>query len=164
VLLLALLAFSFLRSPASLSLPSVRGRGHEGSAGPRWPIRLIQLQLSVLYGVNAVAKTHPDYLTGATLIAMSEVLPNFVPDLSGGVLHVAGLAVPVWLAAVATVATEYVLALGFWFPRLRVATALLGLVFHVALTRVVHIEYLGVVSVFLYAAFLLPFDRPGATR
>jgi hypothetical protein len=69
------------------------------------------------------------------------------------------LAIPLWAAATATVLTEYSLALGFWFRRLRVPVALLGVGFHAALTLVIRIGYLDLVSVFLYSAFLLPFDR-----
>ena len=69
------------------------------------------------------------------------------------------LAIPLWAAATATVFTEYSLALGFWFRRLRVAVAVLGVGFHAALALVIQIGYLDLVSVFLYSAFLLPFDR-----
>jgi hypothetical protein len=159
VLLFTLLAFCFVRSDARLSLRWLRVARGPRSAGPCWPVRLVQLQLSVLYGINAVAKMHTDFLSGETLAGMSMMLPNFQVDLSASVLDVGGWRFPVWLGAVGTVLAEAALALGFWFSRLRVATALFGVLFHIALTQIVRIGFLDVVSVFLYAAFLLPFDR-----
>ena len=159
LLLFTLLAFSFLRSDARLSL--WRGR-QSASVGPMWPIRLIQLQLSIVYGVNALMKTTPAYLSGDVLIGMSRMLPNFLVDLSDGYLHVGLLAIPVALAAAASALTEYFLALGFWFRRLRIAAAVVGVLFHVILMRIVRIGMLDWASMFLYLAFLLPFDRPAA--
>jgi hypothetical protein len=153
VLLFSLLAFSFVRSGAALSLPGGIAPGRP--AGPAWPIRLMQIQLSMLYGVNALAKTTPHFLSGDTLVALS-LLPNFRVDLSGGTLAAGGLALPVWLLAAGVTLVEYALAIGWWFPRLRPATAALGLVFHGALTQVVNIGLLHVASIFLYASFLLP--------
>jgi hypothetical protein len=129
-----------------------------------WPICLIQLQLSVVYGINALMKTTPAYLSGEVLIGMSQMLPNFLVDLSDSYLHVGPLAIPVALAAVASAATEYFLALGFWFPCLRVATAVVGVLFHLILKMIVRIGLLDWASMFLYLAFLLPFDRPSIQK
>lgn len=162
VILLALLAFSFLRSDAQLSLRRSSREDEPISAGPMWPIRLIQLQLSVVYGVNALAKTTPEYLSGEVLVAMSQTLPNFLVDLSDGYLHFGPLATPVALAAVASTVTEYCLAVGFWFRPLRTITAVVGVVFHLILMMIVEIHMLDWTCMFLYLAFLLPFDRPAA--
>ena len=152
------LALSFLRSDATLALG--RGRGPvPGSVGPCWPIRIVQVQLSLLYAVNAIAKTTPDYLGGQTAAAMMEVLPNFLVRPSNGYLQVGNVSVPLWLAATGVVLTEYALAAGFWFPRTRIWTAALGVAFHTTLRYVIKIGFLDVVSLFLYAAFLLPFER-----
>jgi len=158
VLLFTLLAFAFLRSDAALALGR-RSRVEPVGPGPRWPLLLIRVQLSLLYGVNALAKTTPDFLGGEVLGAMSRMLPNFSVDLSGGSVEVAGVPVPVWLLAVATVLVEYALAVGFWFRRLRWPTAMLGVLFHLVSIRIVTIRYLHLASVFLYTSFLLPFDR-----
>ena len=44
-----------------------------GSHGPMWPVRLMQLQLSVIYGVNAIAKTTPEYFSGEVLMRMAVI-------------------------------------------------------------------------------------------
>ena len=100
-LFLALLAFSFVRSDARLSLRSLIGGGAPGGPGPLWPIRLVQIVLTVLYGVNALAKSTPAYLHGDVILGQSLMLPNYRVDLSGGVLGVGPLAIPLWATATA---------------------------------------------------------------
>jgi hypothetical protein len=165
ILLFSLLSFSFLRSDAWLSLKQFSWESFRykpdyqlASAGPMWPIRLIQLQLSVTYGINALAKTTPEYLSGQTLIGMSQRLPNFLVDLSDGYLHLPWLALPVALLAVASVATEYFLAVGFWFRRSRFVAAGVGFLFHFILKMVIRIYMLDWATMFLYLSFLLPFE------
>jgi hypothetical protein len=158
VLWFTLVAFSFLRSDAAFSL--LRRSGTRGSAGPCWPVRLMQLQLSVLYAANALAKTTPAYLGGEVPAILMEGLPNFLVRPAGSAVVLGGVSIPLWVCATAVVAAEYALALGFWFRRTRWATAVLGLAFHGALRHVVVIGYLDVVSVFMYSVFLLPFTGP----
>jgi hypothetical protein len=130
--------------------------------GPIWPLRLIQIQLSVVYGVNAVAKSSLHYLSGDALVGMSS-LPNFVADFSDGYWHLGSFAVPVMAVAIATTVTEYFLAVAFWFPRLRWIAAGAGVAFHLVATTVVRIFVLDLATMFLYLAFLLPFEaRAGA--
>jgi hypothetical protein len=160
LLVTTLLAFSFLRSDAAMALrfsPGITPR----SPGPSWPIRLIQLQLSVVYAANAISKTTPEYLSGQVLAMMLQELPNFLVRASEGHIALGAMSIPLDLAATAVVLTEYALATGFWFRRTRVATAVLGVAFHTALRYVIRIGFLDVVTVFLYSAFLLPFDRRG---
>lgn len=126
---------------------------------PMWPIRLLQIQLSALYGMNALTKMHPDYLSGAVLTEMSRALPNFRVDLTGGGLELGPLLVPAAVCAWGTVATEGYLAIGFWFARLKWWTAALGVGFHAALTQVVTIGRLDILSVLYYLPFLFPVEK-----
>ena len=160
VLLTALLAFSMLRSDEQWSLRALRQDGTRGSAGPIWPIRLIQIQLTLVYGVNTLAKLTPAYLSGEILVGMSRMHPNFLVDLSHGFLHLASLPLPVSTAATAAVMIEAFLAVGFWVPRLVWPTAAVGVAFHLVLQRVVQIYMLDLASMFLYLAFLLPWPAP----
>jgi hypothetical protein len=158
VLLVALAAFALVPSD-TVRAPWRTPPGDSSTAGPAWPIRVIQLELSLLYGFNALAKTTPAYLRGDVLEAMSVALPNFKIDMSGGTVDLGILAIPVVLAAVATVAAEYFLAVAFWFRRLKWIAAIVGIVFHWLLTLVVQIYKLNLVSIFLYASFVLPLIR-----
>lgn len=164
VLLFSLLALSVLRTDPAWTYLRPGSRSTESSAGPMWPIRLIQFQLTALYGVNALAKSNPAYLSGDVLMGMSRMLPNFVADFSSGYWMVGPLAIPIAVAAVASVLTEYTLTLGFWFRRLRLATAVIGVGFHLTLKWIVRIGFLDWVSMFLYLAFLLPFGGSGYQR
>jgi len=127
---------------------------------PIWPLRLIQLQLSIVYGVNALAKASPPYLNGDILIAMSMTLHNFLTNLSDGFYHIGPWALPAALAAQASVVIEGALAVGFWFPSLRLLTAVIGILFHFQLKTIVRIGMLDWTCMFLYLTFLLPFTKP----
>ncbi len=153
VLIFTLVAFSMLRSDGCFSI-----RAASSDVGPMWPIRLIQMQLSLLYGVNVIAKLTPAYLRGDVLVRLSERMPNFLVDLSSGALAVGPVGIPGWLLAVAVVVVEAVLAVGFWVPGFRVATAALGVAFHFAASFIIRIAWLGWTSMFLYLVFLLPFE------
>ena len=164
VLLTALLAFSMLRSDEQWSWRALRGDGQRESAGPIWPIRLIQIQLTLVYGVNALAKLTPAYLNGEILIGMSRMHPNFHVDLSDGFFHLASLRLPVSIAATAVVMIEAFLAVGFWLSRLVWPTAIIGVAFHLVLQRIVQIYMLDLASMFLYLAFLLSWRVPANDR
>jgi hypothetical protein len=158
VLLVTLLAFSLLRSDARHSLRTWLGGLDAVSAGPIWPVHLIRLQLSALYAVNALAKTTPAYLSGDVLLGFSTMLSSFRVDLTGG-LPLGSLVVPVWLLGVGSTLAEWSLAIGFWFRPARLWVALFGVFFHAAANLMLDVFALDVVSVFLYLAFLLPFER-----
>ncbi len=147
----------FVTCCASL-LPTV-SRGWPGQrrsmVGPAWPLRLIQLQLTVLYGINALFKATPSFMSGEVLVGLSG-MDSFHADLSDGFLHLGALAIPVWMLGTGTVLVEGWLAIGFWIRRLRVATAVIGVLFHLMLSVVMTIFMLDYVSCFLYLAFLLP--------
>jgi hypothetical protein len=163
VLLLALLSFSMLRSDARWSMRTWLGGAPMASAGPMWPIRLMQVLLSVIYAINVLGKSTPEYLSGGVLAGMSRMRPNFLVDLSDGFLHVGPMSLPAAWAAVASVIVEAFLAVGFWFPRLRWPAAIVGVLFHLALQQVVRIFMLDYATMFLYLPFLLPW-RPRGRR
>jgi len=131
---------------------------------PIWPIRLIQIQLSILYGVNAISKTSYHYLSGQTLIDMSTTYKNYQVDLSDGFLHLYSLAIPVYLLAIVSVLIEYFLAIGFWFKKTKWIAVTVGLIFHGSLVFVMTIFMLDYVSVFLYITFIIPFKLKTQTR
>lgn len=159
LLLFSLLAFSFVRSDAKLSLRTWLNRAVPADAGPIWPIRLMQIQLCIVYAVNAYAKATPHYMSGETLVGLSRMRPNFLIDMSDGLVHLGPIAMPVMLAGVGTVVVESYLAVGFWFPQLRWLTAVIGVVFHLMLQTIVKIFMLDWASMFLYLTFLLSWDR-----
>jgi hypothetical protein len=161
VILTALVAFCFLRSDV-VRWPRLRQERQAvpSSAGPAWPIRLVQLQLTLLYGVNAIAKASPAYLSGDVLTGMALALPNFKAEVRFGAIDLGVIAVPVMVAGIAGALTEGALAIGFWLGRWKWLAALLGIAFHLYLRFIIDIYKLDVATVFLYLAFLLPLVRP----
>jgi len=162
VMCLSIFAFSLLPSCSQFSLIKHNNVGII-SLSPIWPIRLIQIQLSLLYLVNAVSKTSESYLSGEVLKGISIMMPNFLVDLSSGYVELGPFRITAFAAAAATVLIEYALAIGFWFRKTRVPIAILGVVFHLSLSHFVTIGKLDWASLFLYPAFLLPMawkDRP----
>ncbi len=160
LLLCVLLGFVWLRSDSRVSVAALWRSGAAPRAGPMWPIRLMQVQVSLIYAVNAFAKSSPDYLSGDVLMALSMSLPNFLVDASDGYVRVWGMTMPVWLAAPASTVAEWVLAFGLWFRRWRLAVAVFGVFFHVLLKFIVQIGGLDHLSILLYSLFFIPFDRP----
>lgn len=160
LVLCVLLGFVWLRSDSRVSVAALLRTGPAPPAGPMWPIRLMQIQVSLIYAVNAFAKSSPDYLSGDVLVALSMTLPNFLVDASDGFVRVWGVTMPVWLAAPASTVAEWILAFGLWFRRWRVAVAIFGVVFHVLLKFIVQIGGLDHLSIVLYSLFFIPFDRP----
>lgn len=162
IVLCLLLAFGWLRSDSRLSVAALWRSGPPPPAGPMWPIRLMQIQVSLIYAVNAFAKSSPAYLSGDVLMALSMTLPNFLVDASDGYVRVWGLTMPVWLAAPASTAAEWILAFGLWFPRWRLAVAIFGVFFHILLKSIVQIGGLDHLSMLLYSLFFIPFEKPEA--
>ena len=156
LLVVALAATSLLGDDARSAW---RRGGTAPATGPMWPIRLLQIELSTVYLVNALAKTTPDYLSGGVLAAFAVTLPNFVAQVRDGWLYAGGIGLPLAIAATASALAEWVLAVGFWVPRLRRAVAVFGVLFHLVLKLVIQIGMLDWTCMTLYLAFLLPFER-----
>lgn len=155
VILCVLFCFAFIRTLPIWKINQITHKISDYS--PIWPIRLIQIQLSLLYGVNALAKTTYSYLSGDVLIEMSKNLKNYHIDVSDGFLHVLDISIPAYLLAITSVFVEYFLAFGFWFKKAKWIAFFIGLIFHFSLTFVLTIFMLDYVSVFLYLAFIIPF-------
>jgi hypothetical protein len=159
LLLTTVLLTSLLRA-APLWRASDPGRQ---SPGPMWPIHLLRCQLSLLYAVNAIRKSTAAYLSGEVLMGLSATRPNFLVDLTGGSMMIGPFQVPVAALATATVLIEYWLAVGWWIPRARWPTAILGVSFHLFLKAfVLRIFLLDATAILLYLAFLLPFGARDA--
>jgi len=163
---MALFFFSFIKSDARLSVMSLLNKTSAIHPSPMWPVRLLQIELSLLYGVNAILKTTPVFLSGEVLRIQSMVLRNYVVDLSDGYLHLdfISIPIPVFFLGIGTVVSEYFLAIGFWFKKIRIFTALFGIAFHVMLTQFITIGNLDVVTVFFYIPFFIPWEKSDGTK
>ena|GEM_PF-2540817 len=149
----------FLRSHSSVAaLCAYHGgrRSHSRGSAPAPVGRFIQLQLTLLYGSNAIAKSTSSYLSGDILMAMSISISNFKVDMSNGFLELGPITIPVILAGAGSVLIEYFLALGFWLGRWKWVVAVVGVGFHLSLLCIMQIFKLDLAAIFLYLAFILP--------
>ncbi len=145
------------RSGGSFSLDS-RRRGPLSEI-PQWPVRLIQLQISVVYLYSAIGKVNMDFLSGNVLFnAANDSM--FVPDLD--LLSNVPLLVVVSLGAVGA---ELFLAIGLWIPRTRRPCFGLGLGLHLAMIVLISrgpqtVFRLGVFAMLMLSCFLLFLPAP----
>jgi hypothetical protein len=150
--------FVFLRSDGALSVRQLFRAGRT-PASPLWPIRVMQLSVSLLYAANVVAKLDPDFLSGRVLSVMSTELSNFHVRMTDGLPLPFGLVIPTWMAATGTVAVEAALALGLWLRRTRWLIAGPGCAFHLLIKLVLSVGWLDWLAMSLYLVFLLPLGR-----
>lgn len=117
----------------------------------RWPVLLLMVQLSVVYGFSGLTKINPGFLSGSVLAG----------SLQGGLMPFPDpLITPRFLSALAVVviAVECALALLIWHTRLRPWIILLGVGLHASIT--VFMSATGELAVFslqmlaLYPLFL----------
>jgi hypothetical protein len=116
------------------------GRPGESQSVWRWPILLLQIQLSIVYFFAAVTKLNSVYLNGYMLGAMMRAdlqpvisYPHVLPAL-----------------AIGSIVIELVLAGIFWIPRFRKIGVVVGVLFH--LTMVLTLSPGGAGQLAIFAA------------
>ncbi|MCT7657400.1 HTTM domain-containing protein [Mycobacterium deserti] len=155
ILIIVALILALCSCGAALSLDQRRRTGSFWSAQTRsvWPVRLLQVQLSVIYLVSVQAK-----LTGKTWLEGSAV---FYAWRSDG--RWATWPAPEWLASNAiavnaltwaTLLIELALAVLVWNRRLRLPVLIAGVVMHLAIMINLNIAFFSVAMFVLYVAFV----------
>ncbi len=116
-------------------------------------MRLITLQLAVIYFFAAIDKTHWGYFNGARIeqVLMSYYFGSVYPGWP--VFHEICI-----LLGVFTVVLEYSLAIGLFFPRPRRILLPLGVLFHVGLYFATPVLTFTMTMILLYLAYLDPDD------
>jgi Vitamin K-dependent gamma-carboxylase len=155
ILTIVALVLALCSCGAALSLDQRRRTGSFWSAQTRsaWPIRLLQVQLSVIYLVSVQVK-----LSGKTWMDGSAV---FYAWRSDG--RWATLPAPEWLADNAilvnvvtwgALAVELAIAVLVWNRRLRFWVLAAGVVMHIAIMVNLNIAFFSVAMFVLYVAFI----------
>lgn len=147
--LMVILGFLLTLTDAGASLSLDAARAGARSDIPEWPVTLIRLQISLVYGFSAVAKLNPEYLSGGTLLL----------DISRGALglpealrHVEIMA----SLALATIAAEVYVAIGLWSSRLRASAIALGVALHAGiLILLVPPPGLAVFAIVMFAGYVV---------
>lgn len=154
---LTVLLLTLADSGATLSLDARDDRPR--AQVPRWPVTLLKIQVTIVYGFAAVAKLNVEYLSGAALnssLARQGVLA--FPELLRTVEVLAPL-------AVITVMIEMVLALALWSARLRPAAFVLGMLLHLVIIVSMDPRLdLVVFSMVMFSMYLLFMDAAPKSR
>ena len=136
--------------------------------GPLWAMRLLQLQLTIIYFASAGSKLlDADWRSGA-------VLADRVTRYGSGAI---ARGVPHWLIhflqsplgghlmAKGAIATELGVAIFLWHPRTRRLAAWAGILFHVTIdftTGVDIFSWLSILVLYLFATYESPSESPSA--
>lgn len=124
-LLVALLVIG--NSGAALSLDA---RGRSGGMPPllaAWPVTLLKLQVSIVYGFAALAKLNPEYLSGVALA-------NFIPfNAAAELIGMRPMIMIVITASIFSIAMELALAIWLWVPSRRHVALALGVAIHLGM-------------------------------
>jgi hypothetical protein len=149
MLVLAVL-FTLADSGATWSLDARRAGRRETVTA--WPVDLLKIQLSIVYGFAAVSKLNAVYLGGDVLDTYVRWLgPWEFPD---------AWQVPAVLVtlAVTSIAAEAFCAVGFWFRRTRIAAVVVGFGLHAAIVATMTNRLaLTVFSLAMFALYALFF-------
>lgn len=124
---------------------------------PGWPVALLKLQVTIVYGFAALAKLNLVFLSGAVMNAyLGRGAPLGFPEA----LRTVGVMAPLSLAAIGV---ECFLALAVWSRRWRPAMFVTGLAFHAAIVLgMPSTGELVVFSLAMFALYLLFLDaEPG---
>lgn len=140
-------------APCGRSYSLDRWLSGRAERAPTWALKLIAVQLSVLYLSSAWDKCNPAFLSGERLQHVFMVLywgadPVTLPGFE------AVCALAAWLV----VALEVVLPVGMWFERARVPLFLVGVALHALFWLGVPVGTFSLTMILLYLAWFDP-DR-----
>jgi hypothetical protein len=141
---------------AGLSLDQRRGTGKFRSAEDRarWPVRLLQVQLSLIYFASALAKINGNAWPHGTAVSYALRLQDLVL-----------LSTPHWFtnsallmnaASWCTIALEVALAILVWNRRLRPWVMAGGVVMHTVIMATIAVGFFTLAMFVLYLAFVPP--------
>jgi predicted DCC family thiol-disulfide oxidoreductase YuxK len=125
-------------------------RTASGDSVPRWPAFLLMAQMSLVYGLGAVAKTSVDFVSGTVLFAVFSRQP--VAAIAGDWLLDSSILIPLSLAVIGC---ELLLAMGVWRQSLRAWTLAVAGPLHVGMIAFLAISGLEVVRLMVFGALQL---------
>jgi hypothetical protein len=153
---LLLLALLVAMSPCDRSFRP--GRSADHTPAPRWAAYLVGAQLSLVYLSSSLGKLlDSDWRDGTVLTLRFSPFRGLVEEW--GPDRLAAWMTEPWfgqLAAVAAIGTELLLALGPWFPRLRVAALWLGVMFHLGIEVFANVHLFSYTVLCCYVVFATP--------
>ncbi|WP_375488831.1 HTTM domain-containing protein [uncultured Mycobacterium sp.] len=155
-LLVRLEALFLALSPcgAALSLDQRRSTGMFWSAQqrPQWPVRLMQLQLSLIYLASALSKLNGSAWPEGTAVSYALRLQDML--LVPAPRWFANNALLMNAATWGTLAVEFSVAILVWNPRLRPWVLAAGVVMHTMIMIAVAVGFFSLAMFVLYLAFV----------
>jgi predicted DCC family thiol-disulfide oxidoreductase YuxK len=144
-------------SGAALSLDALPRGGREEISG--WPIWLLRLQVSLVYGYAALSKLNPDFLSGSVIASyLRRAGPLAVPD-AWRFLE------PMLVLSVLAIMAEAFLSMALWSRRWRPAALVVALGLHVGIAGWLEPTYqLLVFSLVTLPLLVLFLDAAAASR
>lgn len=136
--------------------------------GPLWAMRLLQLQLSIIYLASAGSKIlDAEWRSGAVLADRVVRYGNgaIARGVPHAIIHFLQSPLGGQLMAKGAIATELGLAVALWHPRTRRLAAWAGIVFHVTIdftTGVDIFSWLSILILYLFATYETPSGSPSA--
>jgi hypothetical protein len=157
--------FALLLAFAPCDRSWARGRRFppdEERLGPLWAMRLLQLQLSIIYLASGGSKLlDPDWRAGRVLV--DRLAHNAPAAIARGVPRalMSLLTTPVagHLLAAGAIATELGIAVALWHPRTRRLAAFAGIAFHVVIDLTAGVDvfsWLSILVLYLFATYEPP--------
>ncbi len=116
-----------------------------------WAARLMQMTVAIMYIGSATSKVYPAWLSGASLKMLYESDALTVPVFFKIVERI-----PYSWQAWLTLATEYFLAFGLWWPPILIPALGAGLIFHVFLNYSMGIGQFSLQVLIYYLLFMNP--------
>lgn len=150
--------FVFARCDEHWSVPAWR---RPGPRPPRTilPLRMIQVWTTWIYVSASLGKTSGEWLGGSVLAAAVEDRHTDGP-IAAAVLAVvppAAIAPLIW-------ALQAFIPVGLWIPRLRPYALAAGLLLHLGIDAMMHVESFSLQMLALYLVFLRTDERAGSPR
>lgn len=154
---LILLLLAFTPCADYFSLDKRRGRVKPAGPSPQWAVQLVVFQLSAMYFWAAVVKLNPTFLSGAALESA------WILSVAGSLFysHSADHKLLFQTFGIIVIASEFLLAFLFFFPRTRKFGILFGLIFHGLAMMVFPVRYYSFSAAIVY---LLLLDSPKDER
>lgn len=156
--LLRLLALYVMISPAgaefSLDRLRARRRGAAARLIPAWPLRLIQIQVSVMYLGAVWSKLHGPTWRDGTAASYAARLPDLVRFPLGRVFEDSALAAQI--ATYATLAVESSLAVLIWHRRTRPFAITAGVALHLSIDLSIRVGFFTLAVLVAYLSFADP--------
>jgi uncharacterized membrane protein YphA (DoxX/SURF4 family) len=122
-----------------------------------WPLRLMQLQISLLYFQTALHKLYTPAWVDGSAVGLNALVSNYarIPFHIPLAFRYKFVSV---MATWATLAIEFGLALGVWFEPTRIPVLVIGTLLHLGIMLNLKVYYFSPMMIASYLLFLLPHE------